>query len=144
MKAIPLQKKLILRYKGIFDFDGLYKLMVQWLKARRYWFHEDVYKVKPSLSGIEFEIFWHGERKVTEYCQYRINVVFHMWDVTDVEVIQEGVKKTLMKCRMEIVFDAVIELDYQGKWEDTKFKQESPKVNSTEIQEQKKKDFFFQ
>lgn len=119
--AYPLKlptRKFVLRYKGLFDFDGLYNLMIQWLKARRYWFHETKYKHKvPSPKGAEQQIGWKAERKVTDYIEYVLSIELHLWDMTEVEVVQKGVKKTLTSARMEIVFQGVVNLDYEKRWE---------------------------
>jgi hypothetical protein len=117
-------RNFILRYKGLFDFDGLYNTMVQYLKANRYWFHEYKYKHKvPSPLGAEQEIFWKGEKKITEYIQYRILVAFHLWEVTEVEVVQKGVKKTLTNARMEIQLRGWMDIDYEKRYETSTFLQ---------------------
>ena len=78
-------RKFILRYRGLFDFDGLYNMMAEYMKANRYWFHEYKYKHKvPSPLGAEQEIFWRGEKKVTDYIQYQIYLDFHLWEMTEV------------------------------------------------------------
>ena len=111
-----LARHLIIRYKGLFDFDGLYYLMVQWLKQRRYWFHEIDYKHKvPTPYGAEQEIKWEAEKKINDYMKYRIGIFLHTWDQTEVEVIKDGEKKTLTSARIEITFDGTIEIDYEKR-----------------------------
>lgn len=114
----------VIRYTGIFDFDGLYKAMVGWLKARRYWFFEDTYKHKPGGPfGKELEIKWIAKKKVTEFYDTSMTINIHIWDLKDVEVIKEGKKIKLQKARMEIRFDADITLDYQKQWEKSSWTQ---------------------
>jgi hypothetical protein len=115
-------KHLIIRYKGLFDFDGLYYLMVQWLKQRRYWFHEIDYKHKvPSPAGAEQEIKWEAEKKINDYMKYKMNIFLHTWDQTEVEVVKNGEKKTLTSARIEITFDGTIEIDYEKRMSKSKF-----------------------
>jgi len=119
-KEIP--RTHIIRYTGIFDFEGLYKAMVGYLKARRYWFHEDTYKHKPGGPfGKELEIKWIADKNVTEFYQHIITVFFHIWDLTDVEVIKNGKKTKMQKARMEIHIDSDLIVEYQDKWAKNKF-----------------------
>ena len=116
-------RTLTVRYVGIFDFEGLYRLMVDWFKKRRYWFHEHTYKYKvPLPTGAELEIKWYAEKNITDYFREKINVEFHIWDYTEVEVLQNGVKKELAKARMDIKITGELILDWQDKFEGSKFK----------------------
>jgi len=111
---LPIEKHII-RYKGIYDFDGLYNLIVQWMKARRYWFHETKYKHKiPLPTGAEQEITFTGTKDVTEFYQHNIVVDFHIWDMTEVEVEIDGEKKILTNARMEIIIQGSLNIDYEG------------------------------
>jgi len=117
-------KTLIIRYKGVLDLDGLYRIIVQWLKARRFWFHESTYKHKvPSPFGAEEEITFRAERKCNNYYKDDIVVYFHIWDQQDVEVIKEGKKQKLIKAKVEIRIQGTLGLDYQGRFEKTAFAQ---------------------
>ena len=115
-------EKFIIRYKGLFDFDGLYNLIVQWMKSRRYWFHEETYKHKvPFPSGAEQEINFKGDKKIDEFHMHAINIYFHLWDMTEVEVEVDGVKKTLTNARMEITLNGNLTLDYEKRYEKNNF-----------------------
>jgi len=87
-----------LKYKGVFDFEGLYRLMVRWLKERKFEFYETLHKAKPP----ELELVWRAERRKTGYIMEVIDIYFHLWDAFDVEVIQDGKKKILTKARMSV------------------------------------------
>lgn len=108
--------QMIIRYKGLFDYDGLYNIMVQWLKARGFWFHERTYKHKvPSPLGAEQEIEWTAEKKVTDYYKFVYSIKWHLWDMTEVEVVKEGVKKVLTNARLEIKLKGVLEIDWKKR-----------------------------
>ncbi len=118
-RGIPKQT---IRYKGLFDFDGLYNVIVQWMKARRYWFHETIYKHKvPSPAGAEQEITFKGDKKITEFYKYEVTVKFHLWDMTEVEVEIDGVKKTLTSARLEISLNGKMLIDFEGRYGKTNF-----------------------
>ena len=110
-------RKFTIRYKGLFDFDGLYNLMVQWMKSRRYWFHETKYKHKvPSPKGAEQEMTFEGNKKITDYMMYDLKVDIHIWEMTEVEVVHKGVKKNLTNGRMEIIFMGYLTTDFAKRW----------------------------
>ena len=114
---LPIEKHII-RYKGLFDFDGLYNLIAQWLKARRYWFQEIKYKHKvPLPTGAEQEITFEGTREVTDFYQHHIVVDFHLWDMTEIEVEVGGQKKNLTSARLEIVLYGTLNIDYEKRFD---------------------------
>ncbi len=114
-------KRQIIRYTGIFDFDGLYKVMVQWLKQRRYWFHEDTYKFKPGDGfGKEVMLKWVAWKNIDEYFRFHLTVNFHIWDINEVEIFQDGQKKTLTKARMEIKLKCTLYRDWQRRYKQNK------------------------
>jgi len=114
-----LDAKLLVRYKGVFDFEGLYRMMHAWLINKRFLFHEKLYKDKVSTPfGNELEVKWEAEKKVTEYIREYITVYFHLWDFSEVEIIKDGKKMKMTKSRMEIYLDCELEMDYTKKFQD--------------------------
>src|SRR3989344_8400468 len=90
-----------IKYQGLFDFDLLYSTMVDWAKNYGYFWHEKTYKHKvPSPMGAEQEIHWETEKKVTEYIKYTIKIQMHIFDLTEIEVENNGKKKALSNGRM--------------------------------------------
>ena len=58
MGTVPT-KRAILRYSGIFDFDGLYAAVIDWAKNYNFMWHEVDYKHKvPNPLGAEQEWKW--------------------------------------------------------------------------------------
>jgi len=115
-------KQEIIKFKGIFDMDFLYKSMRDWLTRRGYYFEEPVYKSKPNpMGGVEDEITWNCYRKETDYMKFWINIFIHTWERKDVEVIKKGKKKKMNQARLAIYFNAKVETDYQHRWDKTHF-----------------------
>lgn len=115
-----LDAPLYLRFTGVFDFEGLYRMMHAWLINKRFLFHEDRYKDKVYTPfGNELEIEWRAEKKVTEYVKEFIVIKFHLWDFAEVEIVKEGKKVKMTKSRMEIKFDAQLQLDYTEKFQNS-------------------------
>src|SRR3989344_7840983 len=111
-----------LKYKGIFDYAGMYSMMRSWFKDREYDFWEKRYKHKAKPGGAEIEINWEAWRDITPLFRNWIYVYFHIWDYQDVEVIKDGQKKRMAKARMLIRYSWRIEIDYEDRWEDSKLK----------------------
>jgi hypothetical protein len=108
---------LLVRYKGVFDFEGLYRMMHAWIINKRFLFHEDRYKDKVYTPfGNELEIDWSAEKKVTEFVKEYVEIKFHLWDFAEVEVMKDGKKMKMTKSRMEIRLDVKMELDYTGRF----------------------------
>ncbi|RME52865.1 hypothetical protein D6783_03570 [Candidatus Woesearchaeota archaeon] len=84
----------LIRYKGVFDMEGLYRFVRDWLIKRRF----DVDEVRYKAKWDETELKWKAELDVDEYYTYFITIDWHFWDVKDVHV--QG--KTLQQGRFEI------------------------------------------
>lgn len=111
-----------LKINGIFDFDGLYKVMHDWFVDMKYYFEEVLYKHKvPSAAGAEEHIKWEGWRKVDEYAKFNIKVYIILWDMKEIEVIKGGQKKKLTKARLKIEFDGNVEVDYAKRFQKSFF-----------------------
>ncbi len=91
---------LILKFKGICDWDRLYILMARWFKERKFEFHERLYKAKAP----ELELDWFAERKKTKHVMERVDINFHAFEVEELEVIKRGKKKKMLKMQITITF----------------------------------------
>jgi len=111
-----------LKINGIFDFDGLYRVMHDWFGEMKYYFEEILYKHKvPSPSGAEEHIKWTGWRKVTEYIKFNIYIYIILRDMKEIEVIKNGQKKRLTKARMTMEFSGNVEVDYTNRFQNSPF-----------------------
>lgn len=113
---IPKQR---VQYSGVFDWDSLYKLIVNWYKDRNFELAEKAYKVKPG--GSEIEVAWEGKREETSYVRFKVMTYIHIWDIQDVEIIDGSTRKKMSKARFLIDCSAQLELDWQSQYEKTKF-----------------------
>ncbi len=118
----PMPFPMNIKYRGVFDFDGLYRMMVDWFENQGYEFQETTYKHKvPSPMGAEQELGWFAWRKVNAYVKYWVKISFHIWDMKEVEVIRDGKKKKMLSARMHIEFSGYVELDWQKTFSGNKF-----------------------
>jgi len=118
---VPAPKHII-KYEGIFDYDRLYKIVYHWLSNQGYYVNEPTYKSKPgTAAGTEEEIELRAWRKVNNYVKYWIYVYFHVYDIKPMEIVKEGKKKKVIKARIWIELDAEVELDYNNRFEKSRF-----------------------
>jgi len=122
MMPVGAQPQMIL-FKGIFDFDELYKALHDWFIFRSYTFHESKYKLKSKDTGKEKEIIWTAWRKETDFVKNWFDIHIQVWNIEPVEVIKDGEKKILTKGRLYVRVNGRIECDYDNRFEYSKFKQ---------------------
>lgn len=110
-----------IRFRGLYDWEGLFRLIRGWFEAREYDFFENRYKHKAKPPGSELEINFTAYREINDYARNVIKMYFHIWDAEEVEVVRDGKKKKMWNARMLIDFTAYVELDYDSHWEHSPF-----------------------
>jgi len=114
---MPELPPIIIRYVGLFDYDGLYAAIMSWAKNYGYMWHEVVYKHKvPSPAGAEQEFLWIADKNVTEYIAYKIVFKVKGRNLSEIEVDVDGKKKTLTNGRMHIEISGIVTYDWQKKF----------------------------
>ncbi len=107
------------RFKGTFDFDGLYKLIRNWLDDRKYDYMEKVYKDKAaSPFGNELELNMIPELKVTPYIKYHIEILIKVFDFKEFDAVVDGEKKKVSNGRLFIQITPEVEYDWQKKYKE--------------------------
>lgn len=107
----------LIRYKGVFDWPGLYRYTKFWIEDNRYKFHEKRYKHKWG----EVEVDFIGERKIDEMHRNWVHVYFHIWNLKDIEVIENGKKVKRNSGRIHIMIDTSVEVDYSKRFDQNNF-----------------------
>ena len=100
------------KFKGVFDLNGMFRMMRSYLKYRGYDFYETLHKAKVP----ELEVEWYCEKKVTGYDKYKVEIKFHFFDLKQVEVEENGEKKLMTNGRFSIEFDGEVERGYSSEW----------------------------
>src|SRR3989338_6436098 len=114
--------RMYIKHKGIFDLAGLFKVMRAWLMDDGYQCDEPVIKHKvPGPSGSEDQYRWTAWKRVTEYTKFHIDVYFHFYDMKEIEVVKNGKKVMMNQGRFLLTIDPIVELDYQNRFEGSKF-----------------------
>jgi hypothetical protein len=108
----------IIRYKGTFDWPGVYRLCKMWLEDNRYVNHNELrYKHK----GEEVEIDLAGERKIDEMHKFHVSIYFHLWQLKDITVAQGTKTLKMNNGLLQIEIWGGVEVDYQGRFQKTEF-----------------------
>jgi hypothetical protein len=108
-----------IRYKGYFDWTGLYRLVWQWMAKRQFRVHEKRYKDKTETAlGREMEVDVWGEKEVTEYYMYQVYVAYHLWESKEVPVMMNGKEVMMMRGRMHIEIKGKVITDWQKRYKE--------------------------
>ncbi|MFH0869775.1 MAG: hypothetical protein V1866_01820 [archaeon] len=116
--AITKGASIKIRVKGLFDFEGVYKLIADWIiNSRQMEFHETRYKDKVETAfGNELKIETMGERRVSEFIKYYIYVKYELWEAKEVKVVIDGKPVKRMQGRMHIEIKGDIVADWQNRF----------------------------
>ena len=121
MRSAPT---MYVKYRGIFNLSEVLQAIREWYRADDYEFHLKKHKFKiPSPAGAEQEIDMHGEKKVTDYVRFHIDVFMRCWDLRDVELVKDGQKIKTNDGKIAIEISGKYELDWQKRFEGNKFLQ---------------------
>lgn len=108
-------------YKGVYDFNKLYKAIKNWYGVYQFQFHEQKFKNKADNIGDELELKLLGDKKVDEWVKYEVIVEMLNSDATWIEIEENGKKKLMLKGRIRISVDAKATFDYQKNFETSPF-----------------------
>ncbi len=114
-------KHISIRYTGLMDLDGFYKMLHDWFDARKFEWHEPNFKDKHPTSGDEQEVKVHCFRNDTEFLRVTYDLYFHSYELSNITVTRNGKKKKLEKGRFMIQINVQFEMDYENKFEGTRF-----------------------
>ncbi len=109
------------KYTGIWDFKQTYNFLYEWFTDKGYKIKEKGYSEKIKADGKEIEIHWEAKRKISDYFRFVIKADWLILGMTETEVQKEGVKMKMNKGYLEIKFSAILEKDYEHRWENTAF-----------------------
>ncbi len=110
------------KYEGIFNFKEFYKFCYDWLTEETgLKVLEDEYSEKITGNAKELKIIWKGFSELTDYFKFEIKVEFHILNMVDVEINQEGVKIKTNKGIIKTTVKGDLVRDYKGKFETSAF-----------------------
>ncbi len=112
----------VIRFKGVFDINELYKIIYDWLISRGYTVNEHKYKsIALQTGGKERSFDWNAYRKVTDFLMYWMNIHFQFQDVMDIEVVKDGKPKKMQRGLVLIRIQPGLEFDFAERMTRNKF-----------------------
>ncbi len=117
-----VEKDLIYKGKikqgGIFHFKDFYAFAYDWIISEDYDLTEKKYSEKVTGDAKQIEIIWEAYKKVSDYFRFVLKMRWLILGMKDVEVQREGKKVKMNSGSIEITFQAILEKDYESRWED--------------------------
>ncbi|MFH1325391.1 MAG: hypothetical protein ABIH49_01305 [archaeon] len=113
-----------IKYKGIFSLSDYYNFCYDWLRdeTQMDMITEEKYSEKIKETGKDIEFVWKGQKKLTDYFRFDIEITARINWLTEVEINQGGAKVKSNKGNMEMKTVGVLVRDYDGKFETTAFR----------------------
>ena len=101
------------RYRGVFDFNGLYQFIANWIKNDNYDFYEKRIVERAPYTIYEME----GRKIVDYYAMYLLLPSIWVTEDKQIQVIKNGRLKNLSEGRLKIIIDGGFITDYDGDFE---------------------------
>lgn len=116
----------LVKHRGFFDYSKLLQAIRQWYVDNEFDnFDIGSYKQKfPTATGTEHEAEMSGSKRVTDYFKIKIEIFMRVYNLRDIEIIQDGKKLKLQEGQVQIEVRPAYDLDWQkkfqgkGKWGD--------------------------
>lgn len=104
-------------YEGLFEAKGLFEVAKQWATDKGYWMIEKKHgeATKPEGKYVDFDL--EPFKKLTDYAKSIIKIRMQFSDVKDVVVDKDGKKTKIQEGKAVIIFDGILETDYEHRWE---------------------------
>ena len=112
------------KYRGIFKFKDLYQFCYDWIieETDVNNLNEEKYSEKITGNTKEIEVEWKGEKELTDYFKFEIKVRFHILNMSEVEINENGRKVKTNNGDVKIDVKGNLIRDYKGKFETTAHK----------------------
>lgn len=107
--SIHPSKGIVIRFKGTFDMDSLYKSIKSWYGIHSYNYYENENTEKTKPQGNSLQLKMNGEREVDDYVKFRVEVEFN--EVMRVKKLAKGNTGDA-----RIIIKAFMILDYKNNW----------------------------
>ena len=118
----PHDDDMYLKKKGVVDLQKFYADIKKWFEDHNFEFEETDHKIKtPSPLGTEEEIKINGWRNEHDFSKWWLKIEISIWDSMPVDVIKDGKPKRMYRCRIKVKMRPTFEVDYENRFEKSKF-----------------------
>ena len=109
--------KEVVKFVGISDFKGAYEYAHEWLKSEGFNIIEDKYTEKVSGDSKDIEVKWNADKRITDYFKIRLEILWEIYGMTDVEVEIDGKRKKMNKFgEISLKIKGILERDWNNQW----------------------------
>jgi len=120
INPLPIVSNFTIKKTGIIDLNGLFAAIPEWFERYNYTFFQKGHSEKVSSTGRYIESVWKGERKVSYYVKYILQLEILARDINDVLVEDRGKKLKRTRGRIQLVFNSQLEKNYLKTFSETK------------------------
>jgi len=106
-----------IKYEGLFDIAEFYKEVEEWMKEKD--MEKEIKKKEEHVKAAGKRLQWFIEiwKKPMDYVKQVVRVNVLMDNVKETYIVKGGAKKELNKGEVLIIFDAFLESDIAGRWQ---------------------------
>ncbi len=102
--------KVVVRYKGPFDFTYLYRELKRWFEQRRFRFYEG--RIKETGKRLKVDLW--AERDVDEVFSEKYDIKVECWDLTTEEIIVNGEPRKIFNGQAQFTIRDFVIVDRPG------------------------------
>ena len=106
-----------LTYEGLFVFRDFYRMLDEFLEDKGYERRERRNAEVTKPEGKYIEILLEPFKKLSDYAKSGIIIRIIVDNMVDKVIEKEGHKVNMQHGRIQFVFDAYVETDYENRWE---------------------------
>ena len=109
------------KYEGLFDLFELYKLIDSWLREKAFDKREVRNQEHVRQDGKYVELVLMPWKKISDYARHVVRMEIRAFKLKEVIVTMDGRKVKMNKARLDIIIDAYLDTDYEGRYETKPF-----------------------
>lgn len=109
----------LVKHRGFFDYSKLLQAIRKFYVDNEFdTFDIGSYKQKyPTPTGTEHEADIGGSKKMSEYVKFHISVFLRVYNMRDIEIVQDGKKLRLQDGQVQVEVRPKMELDWQKRFQ---------------------------
>ena len=116
-ERLTIVEKDRINYEGIFDAKEVFNVIKDWTLDKGYIFVEKSHSESTKAEGKYIDMNMEHFKKFTDYAKSILKMRMQFNEVKDVVVEHDGKKTKQQEGKISIVFDGILETDYESKWE---------------------------
>jgi len=132
----------LVKHRGFFDQQALFQAIQGWFAAEEMDFSLGDYKIKSTDTGTEILYTAKADRKMTDYIKFYIEIRMRIFNMRDVEIVQDGNKKKLQEGQIVVEINSTLETDWQGRFEKGTWTQKMGTLIKEKILKYKISDYY--